>query len=433
MRFFIISQSGEGNGLVLKLKNEGHEVFLYFKNSAARKKLKGMVDQVLSIPIGLEKLPDAVIFDSAGMGKEADRIKKLGYRVIGGGEWNDKLKLNPSFAMKAMSSFGIKAPMTYAFDSIGEAIAFIDTQKKLLVYKAEYTYIPKTNQELASHLLNLKLEHGVDTPCILQEFIEGEEVSTEIWYAKGKVVANPIGILETKNFMVGDVGPYACQNSCVFAYPNREPKIVQQSLKKIHRFVEHIEYTGPLSICGIVKNGKFYGLYFTPSFNYPSLYAFMRILDEPLGEFLVRIAKGENTAMKLKGGYGVTLKVSIPPYPGKGGSGDWCVDEIGPTVFPLDVYLSEGKFYTVGYDGAILECTGYNDSLYEADKEAQGSFKRLVLHNKQARIGDSTKIFERCLDGMSSQGYEMPPFTPLVSTIITLIPIKETIGGSSTS
>jgi len=433
MRFFLISENGDSAGLAWKLKNEGHDVWVYLKNPAARGTLKNMVDQVTSIPIGLEKLPDVVLFDMVGMGKEAERIKKLGYKVIGGGEWNDKLELDRKFAMKAMESFGIKAPLTYAFDNFDDAVDFIATQKKLLVFKPSenlscaYTFVPKTLDELASFILNLKIEHGVNGPCVLQEFIDGTEVSTEVWYAQGKVVPNPIATFETKKLMYDDVGPSTgCQTSVVFAYPKKEPRIVQQSLKKIHRFVEHIKYTGPLDINGIVKNGKFYGLEFTPRFGYSAIYAFLRILDEPLGEFLVRIANGDNAPMKMKEGFGYSLRVSIPPYPFKSENKviqkaiyqdtanlliDGLTDEEWKTsVFPLDVWLSPDGYYTAGFDGVVLEVTGHGSTAYGAEYQAVNLFKKIVLPQKQARLGDGAEVAAKRMDAMAYQGYEMPPF-----------------------
>lgn len=433
MKFFIISEQGDASGLAWKLFQEGHDVVIYFNRPWARQALKGMVKQTPTITYGLSQKPDAIIFDMVGQGKLADQLKKDGKKVIGGGSWNDRLELDRRFAMRVMSSFGIKAPLSFAFDSLAEGMKFAKTHKRLLVLKpsnnmnTSYTYVPKNQDDLLKFMTHLINDLDVDGSVVLQEFIAGTEVSTEIWYAQGKPIPNPNSTFETKKLMVGDVGPATgCQTSVVFSYPNREPKIVQQSLKKINVFLERTAYTGPLDINGIVSNGRFYGLEFTPRFGYNALYAFLRLLDEPVGEMLMRVANGVNSPMKLKTGFGYSLRTSIPPYPYKpendklraavyGPTKDQCVsgltnEEWANKVFPLDMYKDHSEFYTAGVDGVVCECTGYGDSVWAAEGEAIGLFKALSLPNKQARIGDGAKIAQERIHALQEQGYEVPPF-----------------------
>lgn len=255
----------------------------------------------------------------------------------------------------------------------------------------------------------------------------------------GKPIAYPNSTFETKKLQFGDVGPSTgCQTSVVFPYPVREPRIVQQSLKKIELFLERVRYTGPLDINGIVRKGRFYGLEFTPRIGYNAVYALSRLLDEPLGNLIMRLVEGDQKPMKMKEGFGYSMRVSIPPYPyqpedekekaaiykrtaNQAFSGlnkeDW------KKVFPLDLYKKDDRFYTAGQDGVICEATGYGLTAFDAEREAVGLFKKISLPQKQARLGDGARVATRRMDELSRQGYEMPPFIKPEMPVNNLTPV----------
>lgn len=53
-------------------------------------------------------------------------------------------------------------------------------------------------------------------------------------------------------------------------------------------------------------------------------------------------------------------------------------------MFPLDVWLSPDGYYTAGFDGVVLEVTGYGSTAYGAEYQAVNLFKRSYYHrNKQ--------------------------------------------------
>lgn len=420
MKFFIVSDNGNSNGIAWRLKTEGHEVCQFIKEPLARNSL---VPQVTSLKEGIRGGVDAIIFDSPGHGKEADALRSEGWNVIGGGVWNDKLSFDPKFAMKAMESFGIKTQPSYMFNNMQDAMEFVAQHNKPLSLKGIKT---KTEDELLAHMIHMKKHLGFDGKVFLQEALDGTEVNVEVWYTQGKVVPQPNSSFDSSKFMPGDLGANTqCQSSVVFAYPKREPKIVQQSLKKLDLFMERTKYSGPLSIKGIVKGGKFYGLEFTPSIKYSSIYALIRLLDEPLGDVLFRIASGDNKGMKLKEGYGYSVKCTIPPYPfthtipvimkeiyQRAAHQKVFIEkqDLDTRIFPLDMYNdAKGSLYTGGFNGVICEVTGYGLDLWEAEKEVSMAFRRIGVVHKQARL-DGARTVMRKMDDLRRNGYEIPPF-----------------------
>lgn len=420
MRFLVISSCGESLGLCYLLKQDGHEVDFWSKN----KVLSQFVNQVHSIQDGIRLDPDVILFDSAGLGDEADGLKKMGYNVLATGAWGDKLANDRKFSNKAMESFGIKAPASYAFSNLRDAIDFVGSHKKLLVFKYDgkegHTFIPKRQDELMSFLVRLLNHDEYKGKVFLQEYIQGTPFATEVWYSKGIPLALPLSHISTNTLMHGDNGVRTdIQTSLSFAYPKREPKIIQQSLKKIGLFVERIGYTGPLSIEGIAKNGKFYGLNFGPSIRFPYLHSTARILGEPLGEFLFRVAQGTTKDINFtQDHFGHSMRVTMHPYPIKDGLKN-CAhhevfglgrSEIGSSFVPVDTYFdSNNAMYTGMTNGVIGYTTGYGPDVLTADREAFMTFKKLRVPNKQARL-DGAKIGLTRLDELRWQGYEVPPF-----------------------
>ena len=435
MKFLVISDGGDGCGLAVRLRQEGNEVWIWFKDPQNKRQLDGIIPRVRSVEEGTRKSPDVIVFDMSKMGTMADKLRSQGHLVVGGGEWHDKMELDRAFAMKLMDTFGIGVPNSYAFNNITDAIKFMLTHPKRLVFKpsenknTSYTYCGATQDDtiaFAAHIMN---HIGVDGKCVLQEFVHGTEISTEYWYSNGEPVPMPNGTCETKKMGYDNVGPSTgCATSLVWAYDRKEPRIVQQSLKKMKEFLKRIRYTGPLDINGIVRNGRFYALEFSPRFGYSAIYAYLRLLDEDFGAVLHRVASGDATPFKLKSGFGFALRVSIPPYPywpedktlaketyhetegfliGGVSKEDW-----QKRVVPLDVASAKAGFVVAGYDGCICECTGYGESPFEAEKEAVDMFKKIQLPNKYARVGDGASIAYDRIQKLYNEGYEIPYFQP---------------------
>lgn len=434
MKFFIVSLRGDACGMALRLKQEGNEVCIYFKEAYAKKSLEGMIDKVYSINAGLALNPDVVVFDSTGLGKKADELRKQGIPVVGAGAIQDKLELDREYCHEVMEGHGIGIPKSFDFPNFMSAVKFVTTHKERLVMKPsgnknpELTFSGKTNDELINYMIHLKKNLHTDGPVVMQEFIEGTECSTEIWYTNGERATLPNATLETKKFLHGNVGPgTGAETSVVFWYEQEDPKIVKQSFEKMESFLQAAQITGPIDINGILKEGKFYGLEFTPRMGYNAMYALIRTFDEDLGAFFYRMSHGDPTPPRLKNGFGYALRTTLPPYPFKPDKGELSKhlydhvrglpigglekEDLEERVFLLDVYQKGKEIYSAGIDGVICECTGWSmDDPKEAEEEAVEVFKKLEMPHKQARLGDGAQIAIDRMKQLQEMGYEVPPF-----------------------
>ncbi len=400
MKFLIISEEGCASNIAWKLKTEGHDVYYFVKEADDKHALDGMVKKLSSLKEAAKQSPDVVILDGDLGVKDFDEsLRKNGWKVIGGSDWGNKLVNDQKFANKVMESFGIRSPRSFAFSTLEAAKEFVKAQEHFFTFECEgYCFTPKSKEELVQGMKQVP-----DCACTLSEVITGQDVSIELWYSKGTPLAYPVTNLNTDTLFNGDLGPYAYgQTSLAFAYPTRQPKLVQESLKKMQIFLERVQYTGFLCLYGTVKKNKFYGKRFSTNVSSSTI----TLLQEPLATALNRMANVDLAPVNFGTGYGYSMKVSLPSD-----------QEVYINISHQDclkILAGEMQETKEGYFSTgdeVMECVGYGLSMFDAEKLAMDQFRGISMPYKQARLGDGIKTAIRRIDELSKQGYEMPPFT----------------------
>jgi len=431
MKFLIVSNNGDFAGGALRLQEEGNQVSLFIQGADARDTLDGLVPQVKSLPEGLRKDPDVVLFDMVRNGPLADRIRKTGHLVIGASRFQDKIELDRMFGMDMAKRQGIKVPdyVKFGRNEWKKAAEFVKENKKRYVLKplgnanVELTYVGKSPEDMAQFLEWASTTGKIQQDFILQEFVGGIELSTEVWFSDGLPVFPPNGTMEEKKFMAGNIGPNTgCQGSIVWPYPVAEPRIVQQTIKKLYPALKAMQYNGCLDINTIVgEDGKAYFLEFTSRFGYSAIYALAEILNDDLGKVLYECAKGTLKKMDIRTEFGMAIRLSVPPYPleshspGHGAIVRESKDKPVRNVplghsWLLDVKKDSEKdeLVTCGIDGAILEVTSSGNSIDQAKDLLYKRVKEVDLPDVQYRndIGERPK---EQLKKLRSLGFsEMP-------------------------
>lgn len=410
MKFLIISEEGCASGLAWKLKTEGHDVYYFVKEADDKHALDGMVKKLASLKEAAKQSPDVVVIDGdLGVKDFNEQLKKNGWKVIGGSDWGNKLVNDQKFANKVMETFQIRSPRSFTFSTLAAAQEFVTAQENIFSFESgEYCFTPKTKTELVQYMKRL-VAMRYDGKCTLSEVVSGQDVSIELWYSKGKPLAHPITKLDTNTLMNGDMGDCSYgQTSLAFAYPTREPKLVQESLKRMQIFLERIQYTGFICLYGTVKKSKFYGKYFSTSVSASTLV----LLQEPLGDVLNRMANVDLTPINWGRGYGYSIKISIPEnYDEEVGH---YIDVSHADLTKMIVNeMEETKegYFTTGDE--VVECVGYASNMFDAEKTAMDQVKSVSVPCKQART-DGIKVAMKRIDELSRQGYEMPPFPEVI-------------------
>jgi phosphoribosylamine--glycine ligase len=83
------------------------------------------------------------VFDTIGYGKDQDRLRGLGYWVIGGSYFGDKREEERQLGKKLLSECGVKIAPSANFNKIENAIDFVKNNKGPWVLK-QNGHIDKT-------------------------------------------------------------------------------------------------------------------------------------------------------------------------------------------------------------------------------------------------------------------------------------------------
>lgn len=409
MSFLIASEGGDGLGLALRLQAEGHDVSMWIRDPESERRGEGLVEKgrkMDSQPI--------MIADCTGFGAILDSYKDSGGQVYSGSQLQDKLESDRKYSSKVFKKCGIPEPASVEFHSWEEAKAFIEKQddETRFVFKPEGkysgnlpSYVSQDNSDMLymlDYFRSIVGEHEVE--FILQEFIEGTCISSEVWCAKGKVILPTNHTLERKQLMNGDIGPSGgCTGNVVWICDEYCP--LCKMLSQLAPFLESHEYNGPIDINSVVSTeGDIYALEFTPRFGYDAFPTYLYGLFEGnFGSFINDSSRGDSPSPTLRPGYAAGVRISTAPWPSEEFHARAGLPLRGLRESNLDrfyayeVNLQEDSYVTSGGYGIIGVAVGYSESsIEEAFEDAYKFASKLRLPEMQYR-NDLAEVFKKDL------------------------------------
>ena len=471
----IVSKSGDLTALAPRIGGS----LMIFRPYARKKHLyDGLAPIFSSMEDAIRSRPEYILFDQIdsydkhgqpvyGIGALADALRRR-YPVWGAGTLQDALENNRAWALSVFLEAGMRIPTTLVFDpERGKDWQAVDLEDRLRVHRVKghlkearafvehaggrwvlkphdngptsLSYVPQDTEDLAHRLEMAREKHQVppQTRFILQRFVPGVEISTEVWVSNGEIIGPPNATLETKRLMAGDLGPSTgCQTSAVFVYPSQDVRIMRKTIGRAD-FRAWLKkptmptgrpapgpYHGPLDLNCIVseEDHQPYVLEPTPRFGYNAIYALLELLDADPRSVFRGYAAGEAAPASFRTSQiAYALRVSIPPYPAADAIDDPAaldelmemathVDILGPVDSPhvwlLDAQKVGEAVRTAGFDAVVLEVTSSAGKLEDAVRAADDLFEQLRIPDKQARTTDGADRAKRDLARLASWGYE---------------------------
>jgi len=400
MKILFISPTNDGYHLACHLADEGNTVYFWLKERQGGYANIGKGrdnPKVISNFYQYIDWCDFVIFDMTGMGKIADEIRKK-KPVVGASAICDKIELDRELGQKIMEDSGnednyVDISKHQLFTSIKEGINFLKKEKDTYVFKAldnddsVWTFVAEgTNDGLIEYMGNLKKKN---IKFILQQCVEGIELSTEGIFNGQHFLPNFSHTIEKKRFMNGNRGQNTgCQGSIVWCC--EEDEIVRNALYPIEKILSQHNYHGMVDVNLIVTDDKFWFLEFTPRFGYCAIENLWHLIDGDKTEFFYKLATGQLRYQDFKEDYSMAVVMSFPPYPDYDNEKK-CKELKGMKVLDLsksdienvwlhDVMWDEKKQPVLaganGYIGCVVE-TG--KTIEEADKKVYNTLKDIAL------------------------------------------------------
>ena len=313
-----------GSWFSLQLEEEGHSVDIWLCDNYDDYDmvLSGLIKRPLKAKPDFKKY-DLVLFDLTGRPNIAENIMKEGVPVLGDGDFNSEIEENRMLGIEIMEQCGIGVPFYETFDDLSGAKSFIKKTNKRYVFKPDggqeqdtaSTYVSESADDLL-HYLNRLGSLSKGTKFILQEVVQGTEVSTEAWF-NGQDFYLINGTLEEKKFMNGNKGPNTgCSGNLVWIYDEMNPPLVfREGLLKMKDFLQGVGFRGMIDLNTIVDgNGNLYGLEWTPRFGYDASATLYSCVNN-LGDFLGAISTGQEPNTSFSNNFAASIRLSIPPYP----------------------------------------------------------------------------------------------------------------------
>lgn len=401
MKYLLISTCSLELFLVPRLNREKEVEKIYFCNMDSHYKSTGK---------GMENIPDydkleviteytkalnecskeelIIVIGDVGAGQTGTYLRKLGYKVIGGTIFTDKIEEDRQYATDLMSRI-MNVPPSTSFDSFQAGMQFLQGQEKEVrfVFKPndsevpkEYTYVSKDISDIISKMKSFKTEWKWKESFQLQEVIPGVEVDFSAFFNGEEYIENSLIIyFENKPFMNDDVGP-ATGGSIAVEFAHKPEGIFWEILQKLKPALQKANYRGQISCNSIVseKDHKPYFLEFCGRFGYPSLPLDITLVEDngksfhQLFKCLVNGEQNKNLFPLDK--IATTISIFVPPAPTaepymmegtKGFPISWD-RKWDSYFFPYYVMGEKDKMVLCGTNTWICQCTCADQTLQGA-------------------------------------------------------------------
>ncbi|MBI2640554.1 MAG: phosphoribosylamine--glycine ligase [Candidatus Sungbacteria bacterium] len=425
LKFLFVSLESLSGDLAWTLKKEGHEVKCYIKARSDADVYSGFIEKVERWEDFIE-WADVIIFDDVEFGSVAERLRKKGKLVIGGSEYTDRIEIDREFGQAELKRHGVNVLPSWHFSNYDEAIAFIKNNPDRYVFKPSgntpsggkgllFIGQEEDGKDLVELLEQNKNVWQKKAPLfLLQKFVSGVEVAVGAYF-NGKDFIYPINVnFEHKRVFPGDIGPFAGEmGTLVFwSSPNN---LFNATLGKMLPALQSSGYIGYIDINCIVNGRGIYPLEFTSRLGYPILFIQLEGITMPAGEWLYKLAHGENFELKTKKGFQIGVRISVPTFFAK--SKDHETVEMYrdlPILFKKasnldgihieDVKLDNDVWRIAGESGVLMTVTGSGATVAETQKQVYSRVQNIMVTNMFYRTDIGEKWGEDS-DKLHTWGY----------------------------
>ncbi len=421
-KFLFVSWESLSGDVAWHVKNEGHDVKVFIKREEDKDVYEGVLERVDDWQKWAE-WADVIVFDDTNFGEKADKLRKQGKLVVGGSVYTDKLEEDREFGQSEMRRVGMLTLPSFDFTNFDEAIKFIHEHPDRYVFKPSgmissdeksLLFIGEEDdgKDLIEVLAHNKKVWGKKIQRFqLQKFASGVEIAVGTFF-NGTDFIFPVCVnFEHKRLFPGEIGPFTGEMGTLMYYS--EPNtIFRMTLERMKESLAQSKYVGYVDINCIATAKGIYPLEFTCRFGYPTISIQMEGIQTPMGEFLYRIAKGDNFQLKTKRGFQVGIVVAVPPYPFDDKK-VYATYKDSSILFkkPIldgfhlgDVKFVDGDWHLAGDSGYVMVITGSGSTVDEARKQLYQRIKNIILQNMMYRTDIGVRWYHDS-DKLQTWGY----------------------------
>ncbi|MGB2630053.1 MAG: phosphoribosylglycinamide synthetase C domain-containing protein [Candidatus Omnitrophota bacterium] len=422
-KILFISLDGLISDTAWQVIKEGHEARYYIQNEENQDIADGFVPKSENWKKDID-WADCIVFDDVlGQGKIAQELRRQGKLVIGGTEYTDRLEDDRSFGQEELKKAGISILPYQEFTSFDDAIQYVKSNPNKYVIKpsGEAQNIKRmlfVGEEEDGHdvvrVLDAykKVVHEEIKVFQLQKRVTGVEIAVGAFF-NGSQFIYPINInFEHKKLFPKQIGPSTGEMGTSM-YWSGVNKIFNATLKKLEPKLKEEKYVGYIDINCMVNATGIYPLEFTARFGYPTIFIQQEGIMMPMGEFLYGMSEGSLTEFKAKKGFQVGVRIVVPPYPFDDQKTFDTYSNNSAVLFKKsnydgihieDVKIIDNQWLVAGTSGVVLVVVGTGPTMKQAQNQAYGRIKNIMIPNMYYRTDIGDRWFEDC-DRLHTWGY----------------------------
>ncbi|MFH1444814.1 MAG: phosphoribosylamine--glycine ligase [Candidatus Peregrinibacteria bacterium] len=407
-KFLFVSYDGTTTGLAWAVSREGHHVRLCLEAAGFQDVGKGFVEVVTDWKKHVD-WADIVLFDHIGKGEEAQAIRKKGKLCIGGTPYTDRLENDRTFGQEELKRNKVRIIPYQEFHSFDEGIKYVQENPGRYVVKPSgdaqnlKQLLFVGNEDDGSDVIRVLGAYSKtwsDTISVfqLQRRVTGVEVATGAFF-NGKQFMNPVCVnFEHKRLFPGELGVATGEMGTSMFWTPRSP-IFEATLRPFEAILAEEGYVGYIDVNCIVNSNGIYPLEFTCRFGFPFINLQEEGITEPIGELLLRMARGDGNDIKVKRGYQVCALIVVPPFPFNDPKTFESFSEDAVVFFRKkmtdgihisDLKQENDQWLITGQEGVALVVSGSGITMREAQKQMYTRIQNIIISNMYYRtdIGD---------------------------------------------
>lgn len=423
-KFLFVSLSGLIGDIAWQTKKEGHRVKYYIDEKPERQIANGFVTKTNNWENEID-WADVIVFDDVlGEGRKAKKLREQGKLVVGGTPYTDKLEDNRAFGQEEMKSHKIPILPYKEFNYFDDGIEYIKQNpgKYVLKPSGEAQNIKRLlfvgNEDDGSDVIRILTAYRNTWSEEVKEFQIQKKVNSGVEVAvgaffNGNKFIYPINVnFEHKKLFPGNLGVATGEmgTSMFWSGPN---KIFNQTLKKMEPTLKEEGYVGYIDINCIVNGTGIFPLEFTSRFGYPTISIQQDSMTIPIGEFLYKLAAGEDFEIKVKKGFHIGARIVVPPFPYKDKKTFNSFAKDAVIVFKKyseegihieDVKRHKGEWLITGNAGIALVVVGSGITMKQAQQQLAQRISNIIIPNMYYRKDIGDRWFEDS-DKLNTWGY----------------------------
>jgi hypothetical protein len=333
VRVLLLSRDERNAFLLHRLQQEGNDVMLLTNQGMGS--WSGLIERATSPQQAAAWKPDVVLVDSPGFGPVLKRFAEMGFPIIGGSGFHDRVERDFMLGMSLLDTVGVPTTEYHDFSDISTASEYVHGKH----HPWRMVFPNRTSEGFPDDVaLQYRMEEMVANQNMPPRFaltrdfpsmngnsmtLRSQFIMVGMMGAKG--LMNPVMALQISNNLLDDDQGIMTQEGCTLVPMPMSHPLVALTLSRLSLSLLNLNYRGPVFLDCVTEppmnENEWQGRVCVHNFGMtvPDGFwaAFIRGLEMTFEWFLDRLLnpRSHPTPFEFFQGVVSARKISVPPYP----------------------------------------------------------------------------------------------------------------------